>query len=284
MALRSLLRPSNRRVRVLVGVLLVGLFCLQYTTSGPEPLVEGSANATLSAEPEGVEKAKELARTDHEALLQYCIDTYDAKHQDYSCRLVKHEVIRGKDHGRQEMAVRFKQNPYSVYMEWKKGAGLAGKVIYVQGKNGDQMLVEPYGFWKWIGTVKRSPDGPQAMQNTLRPINLFGFRKALVALRDVYHLANERGECKEEFGGFVRHEDSGRDAIKLIRYLPPRNDYPAKKTVIYIDAEHLVPIGVDGWDWNDKLFCHYVYKDVRFNLGLKDEQFTPKANSMKDPK
>jgi outer membrane lipoprotein-sorting protein len=68
-----------------------------------------------------------------------------------------------------------------------------------------------------------------------------------------------------------------------VRYLPPKHDYPAQKTLVYIDTNYLVPIMIEAYDWDQKLSCRYVYRNVKFNLGLMSEDFLPQANEMIDP-
>ena len=87
---------------------------------------------------------------------------------------------------------------------------------------------------------------------------------------------------KESFGGYG--DVSGRKAICLIRYLPAKDDYPARKTVVFIDVEHLVPLLIEGYDWDENLSSRYVYKNVRFNVGLTEQDFLPEANDMARPK
>ena len=102
-----------------------------------------------------------------------------------------------------------------------------------------------------VGTQVRQPDGAEAMKATLRPVNKFGFKQAIENLLGVYEEAKSKGDLKESFGGYA--QVSGRKAIVLNRELPPKGDYPAFKTITYIDLEYLVPIGIEGFDWDEQL-------------------------------
>jgi hypothetical protein len=44
-----------------------------------------------------------------------------------------------------------------------------------------------------------------------------------------------------------------------------------------------VPVAVEGYDWDQQLSSRYVFKDIRFNVGLTSEDFLPAANDMKAP-
>ena len=223
-----------------------------------------------------------LARTDHSALLEYCLKSYDSRYRDYTCTLQKQELIRGALGKPQTIDVSFMNTPFSVAMKWTENAPIGDRVLYIEGKYGNQMLVRPKGLLgKIVGTVKRKPDGPEAMRNTLRPVSMFGFRRGMENLLKVYRQAQKAGDLKEEFGGYAKV--GGRDAVCLIRYLPPAKDYPAYITKVYIDTEYLVPICIEAYDWDEQPQARYVYKDVKFNIGLADEDFTPQANEIQVP-
>ncbi len=230
--------------------------------------------------PRRLQRLERLARSGHLALIDFALEHYRKSYRDYTCTLIKQERIGGQLKPEQWVEVKYRERPFSVAMKWVKNAPIGDRVLYVEGRYNGQMLVRPTGLlYKLIGTQMRKPDGPEAMANTLRPVTMFGFRRALESLRDVYALAVSRGEGNCRFLGY--REVAGRHAMALERILPERGDYPAKTTIWYLDTEWLVPLGIEGWDWDDRLTCSYLYKDVRFNIGLTDEDFTPEANGMK---
>ena len=290
MALRPVLRPTNRRIRLLVGFLLAGLFCIQCTTT--DAFRESSFITSVGGKNIGRTADRELARieklakTDHIALLEHCLARSRAEHRDYTCTLIKHEIINGQDKKEQEIRVKFLVKPYSVAMAWVRNAPMGDRVLYVEDQYDGKMLVRPSsGIIRnvlGIKTVSRPPDGAEAMKSTLRPVNKFGFERGLVSLLNVYKEAKQRGELtKTSFGGYA--DVAGRRAIVLVRYLPPVNDYPAYKTITYIDTEHLVPICIEGFDWDEEFSCRYIYKDIKMNVGLTAADFRPEANDLTSP-
>jgi len=227
-----------------------------------------------------------------------CLANYDKNYRDYTCTLIKQEVIRGTRKPEQWTNVKFLNKPFSVSMAWlaetPKGALPNGQVrklnvpmgdrlLYVEGKYDNKMVIRISNrlLRGLLGTQKRPPDGKDAMKNTLRPVSLFGFKRGMVSLLDVYRQAAKKGHLRQEFGGYVNV--AGRDAIVLHRYLPAKENYPAKLTEICIDLETLVPVRIRGFDWDGQCTSRYIYKDVKFNVGLSDENFTPKANDIADP-
>jgi hypothetical protein len=290
MIIRRMLRPTNRKIRLAVGLMLTALFCIQCVGTTDAEGEAGKFSVMMSGEtvgknaPSVLKKVEKLAKTDHAELLEFCQKAYDKRVQDYTCTLIKQERIGGTLGKPQVVAAKYMRDPYSVALAWKKNAGRADRVLYVKGKYGDQMLARPAGFFAFIGTVKRDPAGKAAMKSTLRPVNQFGFSNSLESLEKVYRLAEKRGELTESFKGFGVHEETGRKAAILVRELPAREGYPAARTVVHIDTEYLVPTVVEGYDWDGKLLCRYIFKDIKFNVGLTEEDFLPVNNDMKPVK
>ncbi len=277
------MRLTNTRVRLGVGLLLAALFCIQCTQS---PAFRGGtpvgAVSDLGGRPDArLQELEELARTDHIALIKKALVHYRNNFRDYRCRFIKQERINGRMRLRQEIDAKFMQEPFSVAMHWVKNAPLGDRILYVEGKYNGQMLVNPKGALILFtgGAVFRDPESKDVMANTLRPVTMFGFERLLESLLSVYELAEERGENTIRFLGYCTVGQ--RRAMKLERILPPRGDYPAKATVWYLDVEHLVPLGLDGTDWDDQPLCSYYYQNVEFNVGLTEAEFTPEANQMK---
>ena len=285
--LKEVVRLTNRRIRLLVGLLVAGLFCVQCTRTDADPqshLATIIHGVKVGENSEVVsETVDRLARTDHIALLNYCLKNYQGRYRDYTCTFVKQERVHGVLGNEQTTNVKFLDQPYSVVMTWTQNAPIGDKVLYVEGKYNNQMLVRPKGILRnLVGTVMRKPDSPEAMNSTLRPVSMFGFERSIESLLDVYRQAKEHGDLKEAFGGYGKVE--GRDVVIMARYLPPKGDYPAHVTRVYLDVEYLVPVIVEGVDWDGKAVCRYLYKDLKFNVGLTPDDFRPEAVDMALPK
>ena len=280
LTVKRIFRLTNNRVRLGVGLVLAAMFCIQCCQpTAPEggALIAGGQKDVLTAG--DVQQLEALARTDHCKLLRLALERHKKGVQNYTCTLIKQERISGTLKDEQWIEVKHMAEPYSVAMKWVKNVPLGDRAIYVEGKYNGMMLVRPRGLLAMLGTVPRDPASKQVMENTLRPITKFGFRKSLESLLVVYELATARGEIKTGYRGIK--EVAGKEALVLVRELPARDDYPAKRTVAYLGVDDLVPLAVEGYDWDDQLICRYVFKDVKFNVALTEKDFTPAANDMK---
>lgn len=283
--LKKCLRPTNNRLRLVLGLGLLAVICLQ-CASPSEAFRENQyvqnvdGNFIPADAADRVARLEELARTDQIALLNLCIENYDRTISDYTCTLIKQERINGRVGQEQHIDVKFLQEPFSVAMLWTQNAPISDRLLYVEGENVENgvsmMLLKPKGLLSWVGTVKRDPEGEEVMSNTLRPVTLFGFRRGLVSLVEVYELAQSRDELETEYMGL--REVNGRQTLMLRRTLPPRDDYPAEVTDVYIDAELLVPVCIEAADWGDQFESRYIYTDIRTNVGLTPADFTEDAN------
>ncbi|MFW6132483.1 MAG: DUF1571 domain-containing protein [Planctomycetota bacterium] len=288
MELLKRLHPTNRSVRILVGLLLAALFLVQCTRTdavregGVVRAVDGKALG--ETDPEVLAKVERLGKTDHAALLSYCLEQYEGRFANYTCTFVKQERIGGTLQKPQTIEVKFAESPYSVAMKWVENAPTADRAIYVEGKWDDQVLfrLSNVALRAMMPSVLRKPEDPQVMKNTLRPISKFGFKRAMRNLLDVYRQAEKNGDLSQSYEGLK--QVNGRNCVVLVRRLPAEHDYPAHVTRTYIDLEWLVPIRIEGVGWDGQLLCRYDYTDVKFNVGLTQEDFLPKANDVAPPR
>lgn len=277
--IRRLFRPTNMRVRMAVGLLLLTLFCIHCAPVSNSRSTLVAASSGQGAPVAELKKLEVMAEKDPVALLDLGLEHYQQTVQNYTCTFIKQERIKGELRPEQWIEVKYMEKPLSIAMKWVQNAPIGDAILYVDGKFNNQMVVRPKGIWnKLIGPQLRDPEGPEAMENTLRPVTMFGFRKMLVSLRDVYVLAEKRGDCTSHYVGLKNV--AGRDALAIERILPLKDDYPAKKTIWYMDVKDLVPLGIEAYDWDDQLTCSYTYKDIKFNTSITQEDFTPAANGM----
>ncbi|MCY2929111.1 MAG: DUF1571 domain-containing protein [Planctomycetota bacterium] len=292
MNIKGWLHPTNRTKRLLVGLFLGVLFCIQCTQDMQANKV-GNGTAVISKGKELAPASSDVAATvdtlakkSHVELLKYCLNNYRSHYTDYTCKFIKQETIRGRLGKEQTTTVKFMEKPFSVVMTWTANRpSPADRVIYVDYKYDKKVLCRPVGMLgSLVGTQKRDPWGEEAKAHSLKPITEFGMAKMTQSLIDVYEAAHKAGDCREEFGGYF--DLGGRKCVRLDRYLNanPAQNYPAKKTETYIDVEYLVPVCVKGWDWNDKFSCSYGYKDIKFNMLLTENDFLPQSNQMDEPK
>jgi len=221
------------------------------------------------------EKLIELAKHDHITILKLAIKRYEKSIDDYVGTFCKQERLRGKLGKEQTIAFKFKEKPYSIYMEWKKNSGAADKLLYVKAQNNNKMIVHPTGLLSWLKSVKRDPRGKDARKSSLYTCDQFGFYNSMKrALKD-YGLAKKNGDLKIKYIGLTKVH--GRKCIAFERILPKKKDYITARLIIKLDIEYLLPVALERYDWDNKLIFRNSFRDLKFNTGLKNEDFKPEV-------
>ncbi len=273
---------------ILFPVLLSPPVLLALAVGCHQPVQDVAVRPHSDAAPPGLRK---LAETNHVALLTNGLERYHVLPvNDYTCTFTKQERIRGIVQQPQTVECKFLDKPFSVAMVWTNNPPLGDRLLYVEGKfqNDDgvsRMLVRPKGSFAQMlvgKSVLRTPTSPQAMQATLRPITMFGFENNLQSLIEIYKLADERGELKEAYKGTA--DVGGRTCLVLERTLTRRrSDYPAKVTTTYVDTDSLMPVKIRSVGFDGEFDSDYEYNNVKFNVGLTEDDFTPAAVGITPP-
>jgi len=278
---------------LLAVLLLAACMCLGRGCAGAEGqvILPPSSVAIAADDPVDETDLARLARTDQTALLEMCLTRYDELPvTDYTCTLTRQEVLRGRTQPRQQGLVKFRDQPLSVAIHWTVNPPGGDRVVYVEGlyANDDgvsRMVVRPAGWAVQLatgGSVLREPTAKDVLDKTLRPITDFGFRNALVSILRVGREGDRIGAIRREFEGAA--DVGGRPCLALMRAIdePWRDDIP-HRTRIFIDRDLLLPIRLEGYDGDGELMWEYQFDDVRLNVGLGDEDFTPEANGIAPP-
>ncbi len=212
------------------------------------------------------------------ALVAEARQTYQRVH-DYTCTLVSQERVKGKLEPEYIMAMKFRQQPFSVYLRWLTPRDLAGQeVCYVEGRNNNKMRVHPTGAASMFGFVTIDPSDPRVLEHSNHTIREAGI-----------------GNLIERFGrDWAQERQLGRTAVTLAEYeynqrrcvrveavhTEPGPAFPTYRSVVYFEKESRLPIRVEVYDWprqggpagGDLLEC-FSYVDVQFNVGLTDVVF-----------
>ena len=221
------------------------------------------------------EKLIELAKHDHITLLKLAIKRYEKSIEDYVGTFCKQERLRGELGKEQTIAFKFKEKPYSIYMEWKKNSGTADKLLYVKDRNNNKMLVHPTGLLSWLKSVERDTGGKDARKSSLYTCDQFGFYNSMKRGLKDYELAKKKGDLKIKYIGLTKVH--GRKCIAFERILPKKKDYSTARLIIKLDIEYLLPVALQRYDWENKLIFQNSFRDLKFNTGLKIEDFKPAA-------
>jgi hypothetical protein len=288
---------NRRRLELLFGLLLAVLFYAQFQMGGsPEVVLSQGTPVVLAAEAIGADPFERLIRENPlEALVQA-----RARHlrevTDYQCVMVKQEALPSGMSEEQEIEVKFRHDPYSVYMHWLRNPGLANRVIYVKDRWLDaaadspqeqQLAVAQPGkiAQLFVRSIKQPIRGKLARKSSRRSLDEFGFEKTLDLLIKYCQIARDRNELLLEYRGTSYFD--GRAVWVVRRTLPYTMEgglYPDRTAEIYIDQAYRVPVAVYCYADDERLprnlLGKYEYRNIRFRTGLSDRDFDPVTYGM----
>lgn len=226
----------------------------------------------------------EMLRTDPYLIARMSRERYENEVRDYSCVFVKQELIDGKLRPAEEISVRFRREPTSIYMTWLRNEDKTRRCLYVDSpefvdsRGRKFALVEPAGMLVrlLVSKVEIPIHGRMASQASRRPIDEFGFGATLDLLERYNMKAERHGVLDFRYSG--EGEVDGRPTYILERRLPypgPNNEFPDAKLLIEFDQEWLLPVSVKSYaDLEGKqLLGSYVFTQVRLNPGFSDQDF-----------
>lgn len=221
-----------------------------------------------------------LARTDPIAFMRVCLRRYDREVKGYRCTFVKQERLGGKLQRSEVIDVAFREDPFSVLFDWREGARLASRVLYVKGENKDQLLVKPAGWrGRLVSYVERDPEGADAKESSRYPITQFGLKKGMQRALAAWGAAQKEGSLKYDYRGKRKVPELG----NRLCYVLHRGDYRVPEedgitdAVLYYDVENWMQTGSTLKGAEGQLIGEYWFRDLRLNPDFPADTFTPAA-------
>jgi uncharacterized protein DUF1571 len=212
--------------------------------------------------------------------------------RDYTCVIVKRERIEGELRDTQYIQTRVRtelaQNgrvvqPYSVFLNFLGPAKIKGrKVLYVQGRYENKMLVRNGGKRFNYITVKVDPNSETALRESLVPVTGIGFASVTESLITLIQQDIQRdplaANTKVKFFRNAKINDRVCTRI-LVLHPQPDPSLEFAEANVYVDDELHVAIRVEASLWARSpgdvkpLLFEYTYTDLRLNVGLTDDDF-----------
>jgi hypothetical protein len=290
-------RRNSRNLKAIVGLVLLGGLLFQgqralserkeeaspIVVQGPTRPSPHAAFATPSpVNLEGVPTPEMLASRDPIAFFEAALEQYDRSIRDYTCTFTKQELVNGQTSKEQVISAMFREQPFSVRLEWLKNEDKASRVLYVRDrwvKDGKQMaVVEPGPIARLlVPHVMRQIDGREAERSSRRTIDQFGLRNSIALILKYSRLAREQDVLRLLYAGNGMVDS--RETLVFERHLPYEADggpWPDRVLVIHMDRELLVPTLCLAYADDDRevLLGKYMLTDIKLNVNLPDSVFT----------
>ena len=190
--------------------------------------------------------------------------------KDFTAVMHRQERLWGQLQPMETIFVKFRNQPFSVYMKWMKEPHKTREAIYVANQNDGKIVAhEVAGLVNWMRKV--SPNAPEARKQSHHPITEAGIGKAIESLIRVCDKAKQAGDLKL----FCAGQDSfdNRPTDLLVRILPQKPEYPYHVIILHIDKGLGLPVKFVSLNWDYEVETNYSYTDLKLNVGLTDEDF-----------
>jgi hypothetical protein len=217
-----------------------------------------------------------LARTDPIAFLEACLRRYDREVKSYRCGLVMQERINGTLRPREEVVCDFREQPFSVRVAWRKGAGEAQSILYVKGENNDKVLAVPAGWRSVFGVVTRDPASKQVRDSVRYPPTEFGIRHGTRRTLDAWLAARKRGDLEVRYLGEQQVREGGDRTcwvLKRTGYKKAEDDGVLEST-FYFDKETWLQVGIVLTGSEGQLIASYFFRGLELNPKVPPDTFT----------
>ncbi len=199
--------------------------------------------------------------------------------KDYTALMTKQENINGELQDAQVMEVKFRQEPFSVYLKFRYPKKINGQeAIFVRGQNDSKLIAHGVGVERTFGTQKVDPEGFIAMRGNKYPITDMGLLNLVDKLLEVGRRDSKFGECTVEYFEDVNVGDRVCTLIQVVHPVP-RKSFQFHIARVFVDKELNLPIRYESYDWPKKegdepiMIEAYTYQNLKLNVGLTDKDF-----------
>jgi hypothetical protein len=200
------------------------------------------------------------------------------KVQDYTCTMIKQERVNGQLQPENVIAVKFRNQPFSVYMRWSAPRESVGQeVCFVHGRNNNMMRVHASGILGVAGFVSIDPRDPKVMQNSRHTIYEAGLGNLIDRISRAWEAEKQLGKTQTRI---AEYEYAKRRVFRVETYYTERVAQAyCWRSVVFFDKETKLPIRTENYDWprqgvpGGDLLETFSYIDLRFNIGLTDAAF-----------
>ena len=200
--------------------------------------------------------------------------------KDYTCNFIAHENMKkGGPVEDQIIQMKFRQQPFSVYMNWARPNSMAGQeVAFVEGKNANKLRVRNVGLLKVAGFMSIDLDDKRTLEHSRHTIREAGIGNLIDRTAQNWQYDRQSGKAVTRIAEF---QFDGRPCYRVetihTEKLP---QFYSHRGVIYLEKNSKYPLRNENYFWPvpggnpaGELMESFSYSRLEFNKGLKDSDF-----------
>ncbi len=197
--------------------------------------------------------------------------------KEYEADFVKRELL-GRRLQATTMKLKLREEPFSVYLKFID-ANAGREVLYVHGRNNNQLLIHEAGLKSLAGTVFRAPNAADVMAENRYPVTMIGLKSMLDKVIKQWEDEGKFGEVKTQKYPSAKLP-SGEVCIAYESLHPtPRNQFTFHITRLWIETKTGLAIRVEQLGFPQKgdkappVIEEYTYANLKTNVKLADIDF-----------
>jgi hypothetical protein len=194
--------------------------------------------------------------------------------ESYTAIFHKQQRIADELLDEENVFLKFRKKPYSLYMKWVTEPYKGSELLYVVGLNKGLTKAHRGGFFSFI-VRDLGPNAPELMKDNLRPVTStgIGFLLQTVAI-------NMRKAIKAGVFTFTDHGKEtvyGRETQVMVIDIPYAyaKEYDGAQFVINQDVESKILLRIRVYDRDGRLIENYGYENLNLDARLSDADFDP---------
>ena len=190
----------------------------------------------------------------------------------YSTRLTKQERIDGELQDPQTAMVWVKPEPLALRMEFVEGDAKGRRLLYNSALRKDQLRARESGFLGIAGAIWVGIDSSLTRGDSNHPITDVGFTPLMELIGKDFATAAAAG------GHSRSNEGPDEEGLYCVLFTAPANvpELYATSARLCIDPVLGLPMRTEITD-REGFLERYVYRDVKPNLALPSDHFTPEG-------
>jgi hypothetical protein len=195
----------------------------------------------------------------------------------YTCMFTKQEQLKKGPLLRQVMILKFRREPFSVYLRYIDPHP-GREVIFVDGRNKGKLQVhEPSGLASVVGTISLAPTSSEALKENRYPVTMIGMEKVLDTAISDWELALKSHDVKVD--KYPQARVGNFDCTMFEVVYPQRESFKFHKSRVYFDKKTELPVHTEQFGFPEKsgeeplLLEQYSYSDLKIDAPIADSDF-----------
>lgn len=197
-----------------------------------------------------------------------------AQYEHYTATLELQEDLQHSLQPRENIKVKIRRTPFSVYMRWESKDQEA---IFVEGRNDNRMLVKPT---KALATLRRvwrlDPESRMAKQSCRYPVTDSGLEKLVTRTKLFY--ATRKDWADHVKCHYTADNVGGVDVTVFNVHFSRTASPNYSHSRYFLDEKCGLMVGLENYGWTSdgeegQLVERYVYHSINSKVALKDDDF-----------